>query len=211
MSANPNAAMEQLVADVSARVQQRLLAEQAPGYSTKDIVAYLRQFTRWRFKTPVDPDDYRWANVLMKATVTTAASSPATQNYRAPANFHMLIFGIEGHLAFNAITSETLSITGIGNPDVANRMLIKSMNARLAFTNTDRNGGTKIFENNSVALSSILPSVGGEPLKFNPPHVVPNGENLALDITMNDTTAAIIGASTDYGVNLKALFVRARE
>lgn len=178
----------------------------------KNIVGYLRQFTKWRFKTPVDPDDYRWATVQMKQTVTTGnAAGVPTTSYRAPANFHMLVFGIEGHLAFNSLSSETLSVSNIGNPSVQDRLLIKAMNARLAFTNTDRNGGTKIFENANLPLASVLDYLGGQPLAFEPPHVVPNGENLQLDITMSDTTAAVIGGSTDIGINIKALFVRARE
>lgn len=172
-----------------------------------DIHAFLQQFTPWSFKSPLTPDDYRWASIQLRQRLTTSVQSGQV-NFRAPANFNMLIFAITGHLAFNDPDGETLSITGIGNPSVVDRILLKAMNVRIAFQNSDRSGGAKIFENQDKPLSNLLPHVGGKPLEFFPPYIVKDAENLQMDVSILDTGTSIIGGSTDVGLDLTALLVR---
>lgn len=173
-----------------------------------DVRAYLRQYTTWNFRTPLGPDDYFWRTEQLKSAITTSATT-ASVTYNAPANFNMLIQKIRGHLAFNNGDGETLSIDGIGNPFVKDRMLLKAMNTRLALQNTGRTA--KVFSTADLPLSSILESVGGKALDFSlAPLVVPDGEGLQLDISTQDTASALIGGSTDMGVELVALFVRTR-
>lgn len=171
-----------------------------------DIHAFLQQFTPWQFKAPLSPDDFRWASIQLRARLTTSTTSGQV-NYRAPANFNMLIFGIQAHLALNDPDGETVTVTGIGNPDVVSRMLMKAMNARVALQNSDRPGGAKIFEQNDKPLGNLVVPIG-KPLEFFPPHMVKDAENLQMDVSLQDTAAAIVGGSTDYGVDILALLVR---
>lgn len=185
-----------------------------PGFSDQilDVHAYLSQFTDWKFKKPLTPDDYRWSSVNLRLRVTTTSNNTGGEvNYRAPSNYNLLLFEIHGHLAFNAWTTETIAIAGVGNPLVYERYALKASNCRVAFSNTDREGGTRIFDTNDKPLSNLLPLTGGNPLKFNPPQIVRNGENLRMTLTMQDTGATIIGGSTDYGLDLTALLVRHSE
>lgn len=183
------------------------------GLVDTDIIKYLRQFTNWRFKTPLTPDDYFWRAETLKSTITTAALTGSV-TYTPPANFNALLFSIEGLIAFNAITAETLSVMnaagtlGIGNPNLVERVLMKAMNTTLALQNVGRSA--KIFSTNNLPISAILPGIAGEAMRFKVPYPLPDGEQLQLDLSTVDSTAAVIGGSYDAGIVAKFLFVRTR-
>lgn len=184
-------------------------AAQLMALGPSGIEAFLKTFTDWNFRTPLSPDDYFWRDETLVATITTSATTGQV-TYRGPANFNGLIWEVRGSLAFNAATTETLSITGsggttgIGNADVDARVLLKAMNYRLDLKNVDRE--QKIFGTAAKPLSDLL----RDPLKCDPPTTLPEGEALQLDIASEDTTAAIMGGSTDVGVSVLMLFVRTR-
>lgn len=189
---------------------QRILPGMVPGLDLMGpaaVEAYLKQFTEWNFKLPLTLDDYFWRSEQLRAAITTSATT-GTVTYRTPANFNGLLFEIQGHLAFNAVTTETQSIAGIGNPGILERIALKAMNSRIALQNVDR--GWKLFSTADKPLSSILSILGGKPLVFNPPYILSDGEALQMDITSQDTAASVIGGSTNVGLDLIALFVRVR-
>ena len=185
-----------------------LIGAAAPAGVMLDIVEYLKQFTTWNFKAPLTADDYRWASYQMRATLnSTTTTAQVTQ--RVPANWNALLYAIQGHLAFDAITAETLSITGVGNPGIQDRILMKAMNTRIDLQVSDRQ--EKLFETAVKPLSNLLTVVGGEPFTMNPPHFIKGGDTIQLDLSLGETTAAVIGGAYRAGVDLKILLVRNRE
>lgn len=182
-------------------------AAQLMALGPSAIEAFLKHYTEWNFRTPLSPDDYFWRDETLVAAITTSTTTGQV-TYRGPANFNGLLWEVRGSIAFNSVTTETLSITagttGIGNPDLDARVLKKAMNMRLDLKNSDRE--QKLFGTAAKPLSDLL----RDPLKCDPPHVLPDGEALQLDIATQDTTAAVLGASTNIGVSLLMLFVRTR-
>lgn len=172
------------------------------------IIKYLRQFTKWRMKHPLTPEDYRWVEETLKVSLTSTATT-GTKTYHAPANYIFLLFAIEGYLVPTAPVSEVVGITGLGNPDYKNRLLIKSTNVLVDLQNADRDH--KLFGTAPRPLSSILPVVGGTVKWMQPPYVVPDGEAIQLDLSMASTNSEIVGAAFDAGVSLYGLQVRTRE
>ena len=178
----------------------------APKVDPNSTAAWLQQYSPYKMRTPLTPQEYERATVTMRTRLTTTTTSD-TRVFRNRATHSMLILSIRGHLAFNAITSETLAITGIGNPFILDRAMMKAMNCRLQLSNQDRQ--IPLFEGGQdLALSTILPEVGGAPIYYDPPHIVLPGQTVLLSSALQDTTGAIVGASTDYGVNLDVVFVR---
>lgn len=179
------------------------------GDRDSSIIRFIRQFTDWRFKAPLGPDDYFWRSEQLKAAISASVTSGSVV-FTPPANYNCLIFGIEGLLAFNNATGEPVQIAGIGNPGVLERMALKAMNVRLDLQNVGRT--QKIFGTASKPLIDIYEAIGGKKFDMRGiPYALPDGEQLQLDISVADTTSGasgVIGASTDVGVSLECLYVR---
>lgn len=175
-------------------------------FNPNSVVAWLKQYTPWEIKTPLTPEEYECVAITMR-TRLLAGTTSGQQNFRVRSNHVLLITTIRGHLAFNDLDGETLAITGLGNPDMHDRLFIKAMNCRMDLMNQDRN--IKIFEGGqTLPLAQLLPMTGGEPIRFDPPHIVMPGQTIQLDTTLNETAAALVGGSTDYGVQIDGILVR---
>ena len=174
-----------------------------------ELLKFLQQFTRWGMKWPISPEDYYWTSVQLKAAILSGTTT-AQVKHNCPSNFVSLIFAIEGHLAFNNPDGETLSVTNLGNLGVKDRVLLKAMNTRLALQNENRKA-YNYFDTADKPLSSILKTAGGTPLEFFPPIIASPADVLVLDISVAETESTIIGGSTDSGVDLHILRVRASE
>lgn len=186
---------------------------QPPGPPVLNIIDYIRQFTDWRFKTPLTPDDYFWRVEQVLAQLGTSATTN-TATYTPPANYNGLIFGVHAILSFQQITLETLSVTaaggatGVGNISLVDRILMKAMNTLVDLQNVGRT--QKLFGTNSKPLSDLLSVVGGQPIAWPIPYVLPDGEQLQMDLKMQDTTAAVVGGNYQAGLGLNCLFVKTR-
>ncbi len=174
-----------------------------------DVIKFLKQYTAFPLELPLTNGDYRDVLIRLRGTLTTATTS-TTDEYKVPTTHMLLIQEIRGTVAFNDPDGETLSITGLGNPFVLDRIAIKGMNCRATLQNTDRSAENIIGENRNVPLSSLMEVGGGAPVKFSPPHPVLAGQALELAVELTDTAAAIVGGSTDYGILINATLVRTR-
>lgn len=185
--------------------------------SMLDVVAYLRQWTTWRFKYPLTDDDYRPIVYTLRGEIVSGTTS-RTITQRIATNYVFLLREIHGLLSFNNGTAETLGLVGLGNLDVQNRMALKAMNTRLDLRAADKD--LKFFDGTSVGstgsgimtLATLLPAAGGRPLIFDPvPAVVQGGDTLELVIYTQDTTASVLGASTNMGLEFRGHLLKTRE
>lgn len=167
----------------------------------------------------LSPEDYRAVLVTLKATLGSGTTS-SSDTYRVPATHEFVIEEIRGHLVLTQFDSELLAMNhasdatkGIGSSELTgtltlrDRILMKAMNCRLDLKNSDRE--QKLFDNQSLALSSILSIVGGPPAsREDEPHVVPAGETLILNAALINTDAKMLGGLTEYGVTLVGSLIR---
>jgi len=178
----------------------------APVLVPNSVVAWLQQFTPNPIQTPLTPHEYEQVAITMRTRLTTSTTS-GNQTFRVRSDCALLIKSIRGHLAFNDPDGETLSITGLGNATVLDRIMIKSMNCRLQLENQDRT--VPLFAGGQdLPLSQILCHIGGKPVEFDPPHIVLPGQTLSLNTALQDTASAIVGGSTDYGVQIDGYWLR---
>ena len=148
--------------------------------------------------------------ISLLATINSSTSgAQATDEYTVPSESVLYIEQIIGIVAFNALTSETLSITGVGNPDFVQRLQIKASNCRVKLQDLD---GSRDFtsDGDEVPLSAFIPQAGGRAVIFpeGRPEMVPPGHKLKLTARLQDTTAAILGAETVYGLVLIGKLIR---
>lgn len=169
----------------------------------EDVRKYFAQFVPWDLPLPISPEDVKWVVVPITVTVGGSNQDDNDADWNGPANFYSLIFGIEAHIGFNDVSTETLAISGLGNPDVDTRLLAKQQNYKVSFENTDRSGGAKIFDS-ALRLSSLA-----FPGKWMPiPLIVPKAETLKVTIDSVDEASDITGGSTDVGLDLWMFQVR---
>lgn len=167
-----------------------------------DVRSYIAQFVPWDIPLPISPEDVKWVVVPITVTVGGSNQDDQDSDWNGPANFYSLILGIEAHVGMNDVSTESVAISGLGNPSVDERMLAKAQNYKVSFENTDRSGGMKIFDG-PIRLSSLLPG------KWLPvPVIVPKAETLKVTIDTVDEAADITGGSTDIGLDLWILQVR---
>lgn len=164
------------------------------------------------------PEDYRFEIVPMIVELAAAITSGNT-TFRGLKTFNFMVGRMTGLLELLAPMDETLALVnsvtgtkGVGNPTVAERRLLKAMNARMSLQNTDRN--QNIFDSNPMPLSRML----DRPIELaEAPHILPAGENFELDVALvqGSTNAAdnllVSGADTEYGISLEGWYVRTRE
>lgn len=164
----------------------------------------------------LDPESYRGVIIPLFARLAATADS-GSQTFRAPATHKLAIKKIYGHIALNALASETLDLSAVmvGNftnsPMLSERVLMKAMNARLTLKNTDRSQNIIDGGFNSLTLVSLLPMFGGQVADFSDaPHILPAGETLELAINLVQTAASILGGATEYGVIIVGDYVRVK-
>lgn len=171
-----------------------------------DAAKFLSQYTTHPIQLPLTNETYRWVFPTLAVSLTTTTTSDVNE-YKLPNTHHLLITKIQGHLAFNNPDGETLSITGLGNPSLRDRIALKAMNCRMKLINTARTG-EQIFPNNDLALSTLIEAAGGGPIELPTPHFIHAGDTLEMTAALQDTAAAIVGGSTQYGVVVHGLLIR---
>lgn len=186
----------------------------APKNATQSIRARVYELAK-----DLSPEDYRSVAVTMK-TVLGAGATSGSDTYRVPTTHEFVIEEIRGHLVLTQFDSEILAMNhasdvtkGIGSSEsngtlrLADRLLMKAMNCRLDLKNSDRE--QKLFDNQSLALASILSFVGSPAVdRLAAPHIVPAGETLVLNTALINTDAKMLGGLTEYGVVLVGNLIR---
>lgn len=149
----------------------------------------------------LSPAVVRGVGITLSAALTTSLTQ-STVKYRIPADQELIIFSIHGFLKFTTLNSETTAILTWLNLEPSERWFVKSQNCNLGLKNFDRS--LDVFEGDGVVpMSAITPPVG-VPMYFHPeaPCIFNAGHTLQATFTLSDTTAAIVGGSTTYGVVL---------
>ena len=163
---------------------------------------YVSQFVDFPLPPgPISPEDVKWHSEQIKVTLTSSVKS-GDKDWNGPANFYSLILGIEAHLGWTDISTETLSISGLGNPLTEDRMLAKAQNIKVSLENTDRTGSLSYFTNKR--LSSFVKGIVWFPI----PIIVPRAEAMKVSVAYVDEAADMVSGSTDVGLDLWALQVR---
>lgn len=166
--------------------------------------------------TKLNPEEYRGAIIPLFARLA-ATDTSGSQTFRAPATHNLAIKKIYGHIALNALASETLDLSAVmvGNftnsPMLSERVLMKAMNARITLKNSDRSQNIIDGGFGSQTLVSLLPMFGGQVADFEKaPHILPAGETLEMAVSLVQSTASILGGATEYGVVLIGDYVRVK-
>ena len=178
----------------------------------RDIKNWIKQFVGkdWKIQFPLRDDDYRWdvkhIDVVMSTTTTSG-----TDTYEVPNTHIGLITKISGHLAIQDWSTETQAVSAVGNPSPVDRLVIKGQNCRVRLQNADKGdyiiGGT-VGGGEKSTLADFMRAAGGEPVAFDPPHIVSNGEVLEMALDLQDTASDVVGGSTRYGLQMQVLLIR---
>lgn len=180
-------------------VSKAFLAAAASAAPGRFIDRALDMYRRWSARKRYDE---RVVIIKLSGTITsTTTNSQVTDDYQVPADEALFIFALKGLLGFNAFTTETLTITGLGNPSMQDRVFIKAQNCRITLKDQDEPRDI-IADAESLVLADVLPASGGELFVFPEPDLAPPGHKLKATMSLTDTAASIIGGSTDYGLYL---------
>lgn len=165
------------------------------------IEAYLAEILK------LGPAEIHSVGIGMQATPT--ATAPATDTYRVPSDQDLVVFSLQGYLQFTTLNTEPTAILGYLNLDPSERWFVKAQNCNLKLENTDRN--LTVFDARDIPLSAISPPVGA-PMYFPPdvPYIIPAGHSLAATFTLNDSTTAIVGSASKYGILLTGALIPKR-
>lgn len=170
-----------------------------PGGPGGRVESYLAQIRK------MGPADIHSVAIGLQAAPTASAS--ATDTYKVPADQDLVVFSLQGYLQFTALATEpTTGILGFLNPDPSERWFMKLQNCNVLLENIDRS--QEVFDARSVPMSAISPPVGA-PLYYPPdiPYIIPAGHSIRATFALQDTTTAIVGSSTRYGLLLGGALV----
>lgn len=145
----------------------------------------------------LSPADVRGVGIRLQASLSN--TSPATDSYKVPSDQELVIFSIQGYMRFPTLNTENTAILSYLNLDPSERWIVKSQNCIVQLENIDRS--LKIFDNAEVPLGAIMPPMGS-PMFFpvEAPMLVPSSHNIRGTFTLQDSTSAIVGNSTVYGI-----------
>jgi hypothetical protein len=168
-----------------------------PGNRVREYLAELLQLS---------PGELRPVMIPLQVALLTGTTTLSDAAYAVPSDQDLYLYSITGYVAPNAIVSEPTAHFGWLNLDPSERYLLKAMNCVVQLENTTRT--YKFFEGREATLASIMPPFG-TPIQFpvETPLPVNAKHSLKATFTLQDTTAAAIGASTDYGVLLSGVLV----
>ena len=155
----------------------------------------------------LSPADCRAVGIGLQASLSS--TTPGTDTYQVPSDQDFIGFSIQGYLGFSALATEpTSGILSYLNPDPSERWFMKSQNCTVQLENTDRS--YEVFDARELRLSAISPPCGS-PLYFPDvaPYLVPAGHRLRATFTLQDSTTAIVGNATTYGILLGGVLIPA--
>lgn len=170
----------------------------AEGAQVDRIKSYLAELK------DIGPGDYEIVTVTLKKSLL-AGTTTGNDTYPAPGNRQIIIGEIHPHLALINAAGESLAIANLGNPSLADREILKMMNCRVQLQ--VKNHSLDLFQNASKTIS--LNSLRKRPMNlWHAPYIVPMGGLLQMDATLVDTTAAVVGGETEYGLMLVCIQIK---
>lgn len=219
-SADVIALMQSGKADILAGLLNQL-GSCAPASPPKQMIESIRSYiTEIRGLTQ---DDYRWEEPVLKATLDSSISS-GTDTYTVPTDKSLVVVAISPHVVFKDPMNEYASLANPSNAlrgfgmgmGIRDRIALKAMNCNVTLQDADNDNVQFFPDDLGVNLGTLMASVG-EPFHILPaPLIVPASHNLKASISLVKTVAAsadntpLVGASTDYGLQLHAILVRTK-
>ena len=164
-----------------------------PGRPSGRIVSYLREVLG------ISHAEVRGVGIGLEAALSS--TTPGTDEYMVPSDQDLVVFSMQGYLRFPTLNSEPTTMLGFLNVDPSERWFMKTQNCLVQLLHKDRS--LNVFDQRAIPLSAISPPVGAA-MYFPPetPYIVPGGHKLQATFTLQDSTAAVVGNSTQYGILL---------
>ena len=146
--------------------------------------------------------------VGVRLQASLSNTTPGTDTYKVPADQNLVVFSMQGYVRFTALNTEPTVMLGSLNPDPSERMLVKAMNCLVQVVDSDRTAIGGVFDNGETTLGRLMPPLGVPmtwPLEA--PQLWESGHTLKATFTLQDSTTAIVGNATIYGVLLVGALV----
>lgn len=157
---------------------------------------------------------YRPAAITLSAAITGAGTAIAgNDDFRVSQQEDFLVQSIRGFVVNNALQLEPGG-AAFANPLSTTMtphqvLLAKANNCLLTLQNKDTK--VPVTENESFPLSSIMPEVGGQPMRFGPDSVpgfiIPHNMTIQAIFALQSANLFFNTASTTYGIILSGLYV----
>lgn len=132
----------------------------------------------------------------------SATTTSGNDTYKVPSDRVLVIKAVHGYLRFTDFTNEVALAAVLGtNVAPTERAYVKAQNCLVELKNADRS--MLWTERNNPPLATLMPRMG-RPLELpkEMPFILQPTETMKASFSLQDTTAAIIGAATIYGVSL---------
>lgn len=160
-------------------------------------------------------DNAEFLRVIIPLKVVLTNIGNDIDSYKVPTGYKLAISEIRGHLATLDLDSEDGVNIGaiVNNLSLQDRILAKAMNCRIKLQNQDTNDNivedTNRFSD-GMSLATILPLVGGEPIRFAPPleHTIPSGHTVKMTASIVSNATGLDVAPVEYGVTIVGTLVK---
>jgi len=155
-----------------------------------------------------DNTQMRRVEITLKVELDSVAS--ASDTFKVPGDKKLVIFGIRGQLATQALNDDNATLGGVASVNtVRDIVAAKAMNCRVQLFDNDSK--LKMFEDDGddkLSLSSLMEIAGGAPIDWRDwPHVVPSDHTIKMIAELVDNATNLAGGDTEYGVVISALLV----
>lgn len=133
-------------------------------------------------------------------------TTPVTDTYKVPADMDFIAVAMSGYILLPNLATEPTAILTWLNLEPSERIYVKAQNCLLKLENIDRS--LKVTESRDLPLVSITPPFGA-PINWalETSLVVPSNHTLKATFSLQDSTAATLGAASDYGVRLDGVLI----
>lgn len=148
----------------------------------------------------------RPASINLAIDIDAAADSGGSDEYKASTDEDFIAHSVAGYAALLLPQTDTAQAATLGTNVVpTERLALKMMNCTVQLK--DKDGKWDIGQNRGFNLYSLFKN----PRKFGGPDyphwLIPSGRTVEATFTLGDTTAATIGTSTRYGVEIDGSFL----
>ncbi len=139
--------------------------------------------------------------VGVRLQASLSNTTPSTDTYKVPADQDFVVYSIQGYLRFPTLNSEPTAMLSYLNPDPSERWFVKAQNCLVQVVDSDRSSIGGVFDNGEIPLGAITPP-SGIPMTWplEAPMLFPSGHNVKATFTLQDSTTAIVGSATVYGL-----------
>ena len=157
---------------------------------------------------------YRPSNIVLSASISGAGTaSSGSDDFRVAQNEDFIVHEVRGFIMVPDLPAQA-AIAAIGGSlggltTVHDMLLAKAQNTRFTLLNKDTK--VPITENEGMGFASIIPELGGVPLKYQPDNVpgfiIPHNMTLQVQFALQDTDAFYNTVATTYGLVLSGVYM----